>query len=108
MFGSFAIPERGAAAARLQQGRLRPRCPPGGALLFKKESYNDFRITGSRDHRIEGSQALQRMLYTGSDTPWATGPANFFLDTASNTQKVWAILGTAAESQHANEHASWD
>ena len=22
----------GAAAARLQQGRLRPRCPPGGAL----------------------------------------------------------------------------
>ena len=66
------------AAGRLQQGRLLPRCPPGGALLLKKKaSYNDSRIAGARDRRIEGSQALQGMLYRGSDTPWAAGPANF-------------------------------
>ena len=41
-------------SARLQQGRLLPRCPPGGAFLFKKK--HPITTPGSQDRGIAGSK----------------------------------------------------
>ena len=42
------------AATGLRQGRLLPRCPPGGALLFEKK--HPITTPGSQDRGIAGSK----------------------------------------------------